>query len=73
MRLKEKLNEEKMGNSKTDEILLKAASKAVFPKILKAIDNYMHQVTIPKELMKEKKKIAYRTIVENLKSMENNV
>jgi len=72
MRLKQKLNETKLSNNKTDEILLKSATQGIFRIIKNSIDNYMGQIEVfqDKKWIKEKKKLAYRTIINNLEKME---
>lgn len=77
MRFKQKLDEAKLTNNKTDETLLRGATRPVYEKMRRVIDNYMHQIELPmdsnKQWEKEKKRLAFRTIVKNLSKMEKDI
>lgn len=77
MRFKQKLDEEKLTNNKTDETLLRGATRPVYEKMRRVIDNYMHQIELPmdsnKQWEKEKKRLAFRTIINNLSKMEKDI
>lgn len=77
MRLKEKLNEAKLTNDKTDEILLRSVASSIFLQIKSSIGNYMYQIDIPEGVDKkwktEKERLAYRTILKNLSKMEREI
>lgn len=74
MRLKNKLDEAKLSNTRTDEILLKSISNKVFRDIKSSIERYMGQIEIPLGVdKKEKKKLAFKMIVKNLSGMEGDI
>jgi hypothetical protein len=83
MRLKQKLTEnitEEKKLTNTDKILLKSAARGLMPKIEAAIDNYfsqtddgLSQLLSGNSKMTQKKKIAFRVILDNLKRMESSI